>query len=377
MIFRAIYFHVLRNACHRKEAFQEHLNILREGVRVKDRIISSLPEKIERASFLFEASQELVELVEPETILDFLIEKSKKLFFNAECISLFILDNHRQELQLQRIVSLRQVSISDYQQGESLEKWVLKNNASVIVENIVQDFRFDANLICAYLKRKMHSFILSPISIGERIYGVMRLEAKEPLKFSLDDLRLLRAVCDLGAIVLEKASLFAQTRQLATKDALTNLYLKEAFLNELNDYIKNHKSLKVGIIILDIDDFKEINDNHGHIVGDLVLKRLAQCLVENVGLDERFKLCRFGGEEFVVALFDGHSYELYTFAEKLRRSIEKQGISFRRKTIHFTVSLGLAIYPQENGDLIEVLRLADKRLYKAKGEGKNKLCFTE
>ena len=126
--------------------------------------------------------------------------------------------------------------------------------------------------------------------------------------------------------------------------------------------------------MLDIDDFKEINDNHGHVVGDLVLKKLSHILSRIVG-DSGNVAARFGGEEFVLFMVESTKEELKTVAERIRKEAESIIVSFRRKQINFTVSMGAVVYPQDGMEALDLVEKADKLLYKAKKSGKNKICL--
>ena len=163
---------------------------------------------------------------------------------------------------------------------------------------------------------------------------------------------------------------------MAIKDSLTSLYLKEYFFERLAEEIKRAHSKKsqIGVIMIDIDDFKKVNDTYGHVVGDFVLKKLAKILTNIAGGAGNI-ISRFGGEEFIISTLQCDKKELLLLGEEIRRKIEASELTFRRKKIIFTVSLG-AILCSGDGEGVEALmHKVDKLLYKAKKEGKNRLCF--
>ncbi|MCP4651840.1 MAG: GGDEF domain-containing protein [Candidatus Omnitrophica bacterium] len=144
----------------------------------------------------------------------------------------------------------------------------------------------------------------------------------------------------------------------------------------LKEEISRAKSKKsgLGIIMIDIDNFKNINDTHGHRVGDIVLKRLAKILLQLIG-DSGNMVSRFGGEEFVGFLVECDKKHLIEVAESIRETVENTIVSFRRKKIVFTVSAGAVMYPDDGEDILELIDNVDHLLYKAKREGKNRVCF--
>jgi len=363
------------------DLWEEKINILNESIAEKDKLLETLPAKNERVSLLFDISQNLIELIEPEKIIDSLIDTLEKIFPAADNILFFNFDKEEQALILSRSLRRQNDTLSSSKglpagrQGNVLDKWVLHQNRSLLIEDITKDFRFDFHKLPAYQERKIHSFVLSPLSIGYKSLGVLRIEAKSPQSFSLDDSRLLRNISDLGAVVLERALLFKRAEDLAIKDSLTGLFLRNHFSQYLNRSLKEAGDEILGLIMLDIDDFKRINDTYGHVVGDLVLMKLAEILKEN---SEKAKgiACRFGGEEFALVLAAKSQKEVTHCAENILQDVRQTELSFRRKKVTFTVSAGLAFYPLDSDSAKALIEQADVLLYKAKYAGKNKLCYT-
>ncbi|NQT28808.1 MAG: sensor domain-containing diguanylate cyclase, partial [Candidatus Omnitrophica bacterium] len=308
---------------------------------------------------------------------DFIINILGELFEQADSILFFGFNKEKDSLSLLRSLK-RKHSVVKEKKGGVIDKWALHHNRSLLIEDLTKDFRFDANSVEAYKGRGAQSFIVSPLSIGHRLLGIIRVESNEPSSFTLDDLRFLRNICDLGTVVLERANLFASAQELAIKDSLTTLYLREYFFNRLEEELNQarNKGRKVGVIMLDIDDFKKINDNYGHIVGDFVLKKLAKILISIAGGTGNL-ISRFGGEEFIISIPECSKKELLRKGEEIRRGIEEAELIFRREKINFTVSLGAILAPNEGEDSEMLTQRVDKLLYQAKKEGKNKLCFSQ
>jgi two-component system cell cycle response regulator len=124
-------------------------------------------------------------------------------------------------------------------------------------------------------------------------------------------------------------------------------------------------------MMLDIDNFKQINDTHGHLVGDRVLKQLAALLKrEQRSVDI---VARYGGEEFVVLLPETTSIESRNFAERILRRVATHDFGEPGQPVRVTISIGIASYPDERvTDGESLLRLADTHLYRAKSDGRNR-----
>ena len=130
----------------------------------------------------------------------------------------------------------------------------------------------------------------------------------------------------------------------------------------------------MGVILLDVDYFKTINDNFGHDAGDKVLEEIADRMQRIVG--EEGRICRFGGEEFVVVTFDQRHQQLYQLAEKIRQSMVKEKFWLQGNTVTITASLGLALDSaaeerEWHSVANRLISAADKNLYLAKRNGRN------
>ncbi|MCM8819727.1 MAG: GGDEF domain-containing protein, partial [Candidatus Omnitrophica bacterium] len=172
-----------------------------------------------------------------------------------------------------------------------------------------------------------------------------------------------------GAI--ENSQVFEDTLIKAHKDALTNLWNHGYFQYKLDEELLNAKSKNsfLSILMIDIDNFKKINDTYGHMQGDEALKKISEFLSENIG--EKNILCRYGGEEFAVILPSTFKEDAAKFAENLRKKLSETDILVNK----FTISIGVATYPVDAIEKEELLRKADIALYKAKKEGKNRIIL--
>jgi diguanylate cyclase (GGDEF)-like protein len=121
--------------------------------------------------------------------------------------------------------------------------------------------------------------------------------------------------------------------------------------------------------MFDIDHFKQVNDTHGHLAGDSVLKALAATVKNKIRREDLF--ARYGGEEFAIVLpeIDGHN--AHQFAEKIRRIVEATDFRFEGVKMDVTISLGVAVLDQQTTDAAGLIKHADERLYEAKNAGRN------
>ena len=161
----------------------------------------------------------------------------------------------------------------------------------------------------------------------------------------------------------------AEAEQLANFDALTGLYNRRSFNQSAETYFKDYRS--IGTLFIDVDNFKRINDEHGHDGGDAFLRSVGHTLKSKLGENAIFS--RFGGDEFVACIGDVTPDELQLIAQDVLASIAK-GMSHRGQTILGHVSIGLNIASCDE-PLSDMLHAADTALYKSKSEGKNTITF--
>lgn len=163
-------------------------------------------------------------------------------------------------------------------------------------------------------------------------------------------------------------------KELAIRDGLTGLYNHQEFYFRLESeisYSKRHGH-HLSLVMMDIDNFKGINDTYGHLVGDKVLKEVARILLEYVRSSD--VVCRYGGEEFTVILPETDTKEALETADRIKRKIEEFRITDEKgKIIYVTVSIGVATYPKDGTTSRLLLNNADHALYAAKLKGKNRV----
>jgi diguanylate cyclase (GGDEF)-like protein len=137
-------------------------------------------------------------------------------------------------------------------------------------------------------------------------------------------------------------------------------------------FARRHET-QVSLLMLDIDHFKTVNDDHGHLAGDAVLVHLAQLLMRAVRNED--VVARFGGEELAVILRAIPIEQAMQLAERLRKLVDGSPVEYADKTLHATVSIGVAGYPTTNAETVDALvDAADQALYRAKHGGRNRVA---
>jgi diguanylate cyclase (GGDEF)-like protein len=159
--------------------------------------------------------------------------------------------------------------------------------------------------------------------------------------------------------------------RLTTVDGLTQIFNKRYFAEALDREIARASRYRreLSLVMFDLDHFKEVNDSHGHLAGDAVLKTLAHTIKTRIRTEDIF--ARYGGEEFAIILpeIDGHN--AHQFAEKIRRIVETTDFIFEATKIPVTISMGVATLDLEEPAAAALIKRSDERLYEAKAAGRN------
>ena len=174
----------------------------------------------------------------------------------------------------------------------------------------------------------------------------------------------------IGAILITAGRLNSEITAMAERDALTGLLNRHGFFARYRAWSSERSTMSLSLVLIDIDHFKCINDQHGHDVGDAVIGRLAALLTEGVRRSDW--VARFGGEEFVVALPDTAQAEALELADRLRGAIEREGLQHAGARLHFTASFGVA-QGRADSPFETLFKAADRALYAAKHQGRNRV----
>jgi diguanylate cyclase (GGDEF)-like protein len=170
-----------------------------------------------------------------------------------------------------------------------------------------------------------------------------------------------------------------QIHRLLSHDDLTGLLSSRSFFSELRREASRAKikNRPFCVLMMDVDHFKKVNDTHGHLTGSKTLEEIGSCITQNLRSGD--VAARFGGEEFAAFLLDAELSQALVAAERIRSEIEKQEFSVVRqgkftKAHRVTISIGISAFPSDSSDPIELVEMADSALYRAKREGRNRVC---
>jgi len=210
------------------------------------------------------------------------------------------------------------------------------------------------------------------ISFGQTL-GVLTLHSDQRNAFHENEMQSLEAVADICASSIQNAHYVERIRQLSYLDGLTGIFNRRFFELRIVEEIERARRNGGGmaVIMADIDQFKRLNDEFGHLLGDEVLRQVSSLFHQQVRKID--VVCRYGGEEFAILLTQTSAQHAMGVAEKLRKLVE--GWQFPGVPRTVTLSLGVAAFPDHGSGRDDLIRAADNGLYAAKQAGRNRVCL--
>jgi diguanylate cyclase (GGDEF)-like protein len=350
------------------ETLQLEIERLRTELEHRSRFADSLQHFLERISSN-----------DPTQTYQSIISSSKDLL-NSERTSLLIFDENSNELILKAAIGLATdpTTVRPVRLGEGVSGEVIESGKAMMVEDVDVS---DLTPAPAERRYKTKSFISYPISIAGRKIGVLNVTDKSGGGvYDEVDLSLLDIIGPQVALAVERAEWQERAIEfqlMSITDPLTTLpnrrYLEERLTEELNR--SKRYDYPMSFLMIDIDDFKSYNDNNGHQAGDLALQITAHCL--KAALRSADIASRYGGEEFCILLPQTSVTEAGVIADRIRHRVS---------TTHFphgksqplgrvTVSIGVATYSTIVNSAETVIAAADRALYQAKSQGKDRVEF--
>jgi diguanylate cyclase (GGDEF)-like protein len=214
---------------------------------------------------------------------------------------------------------------------------------------------------------------LCPLFTEGDVFGVVGLVGRADVEFSESQRALVDRFVGQGSALVELSLMKEFEEENAIHDGLTGLYNRRYFDERLVVEMKRsqREGLPMSLLLLDVDRFKRVNDNHGHPVGDLVLQSVAR----SVGAMLRTidVVCRYGGEEFAIILPSCTQSDAVNAAERIRQGVEGIPAGPGALPVQVTISVGVACFPQPFSSETGLLRAADEALYAAKTRGRNRV----
>ncbi len=341
--------------------------------------VASLRQRVNELRALNEIAKALNSSLDPDEIFKVIIKKTADLV-KAEAWSVLMVNENTGELVFEAAAGeaaekLKGVRIKP---GRGVAGWVAQRGIPLIVPDVSKDPRFFPG-VDKQTKFKTRSILCVPLKSRDRVIGVVEVINKiGGENFDQDDLNIFETMVEHATIALQNASLYQQIEDMTVIDDLTKLYNTRYYNQYMDKLFLKAKidSDYISLVFLDIDHFKFVNDNFGHLVGSETIRVVGERIRNSV---RKGDVCvRFGGDEYIVVLPRTTKKAALVIAETIRQEISKKPFSATdNKTFNLTVTIGVATFPDDAANKEELIGLADRAMYEGKETGRNKIVSAE
>ena len=361
---REVLIDKVKKALRERELYMENL-----------RTVAQLRRRVNELKALNEIAKSLNTSLDLKEIFNVIIKKTADLV-KAEAWSVLLTDEATGELVFEAAAGeaadkLRGARIK---MGQGVAGWVAQRGIPLIVPDVSKDPRFFPG-VDKHTRFKTKSILCVPLRSREKVVGIVEVINKIGAEnFDQDDLNIFETMVEHATIALQNASLYHQIEHMTVIDDLTKLY-NTRFLNQCLEalFLKSRiDNSPISLIFLDVDHFKNVNDNFGHLVGSETLRGVGERIKNSVRRDD---ICvRFGGDEYIVVLPRTTKKAAAVIAETIRQEVSKKPFNaMDRETFFLTVTLGLASFPEDAGNRDELVGMADHAMYEGKDTGRNRV----
>lgn len=333
---------------------------------------NTLQEQVRALNDLIEVARASVSTIELDALLKAILESAMR-FTGIPAGSVALYENRSGTLTLRAHSGLSSEFVAFDQwavKPGGLTDQLLQHDEILFVEDTEQVEYFRNPLA---VKEGIRSLICIPLVTKGNIHGVLYLDDFVPRQFDKDRMKLISVLASFAAMAIENAKLHHETFQMAITDGLTGLYNRRYFEQVLPQEMERAARYEqsFGLLMIDVDNFKNFNDTYGHPMGDRILATIATAIEKSLrSVDFAF---RYGGEELVVLLPETDQDNACRVAERIRKRVVRDTNKRMRGLLKepITVSVGVSCYPFDGDKTDTLVSKADEFLYLAKSAGKN------
>ena len=307
-----------------------------------------------------------------QQILKIIMQRISELI-RAKNWTLYLLDHETQELHFELVVGLEKEMLAHTRMklGEGIVGIAALTGEPILVpKDARNDPRFSKR-VDDMTGFTTESLICLPLKVQDSVIGAIEIvNPEDPSLFDESSMPVLSFLADYVSIAITNARNHTKIQTLAITDDVTGFYNTRFLHDNLGKLLQQDQV--VSLAFVDLDDFKKVVDTYGHLMGSKMLKEVAVVIASGLDCDDR--LVRYGGDEYVVII---PSQDKQSAFEKMKDVLEEISqtpfLQSEGFAVKITASCGIASYPQDAGDMVALLQMADASLYRSKEQGKNSI----
>lgn len=321
-----------------------------------------------------EVGKSLTSTLNLQEILELIMLKVSQLI-RAQNWSLLLKNEESGELTFEIVVGINKELVNGLHllPGEGIVSHVVETGRAVFIPDVNDSPLFNKN-VDLHTGFTTRSIICLPLIIRGKSLGVIEIVNVKDMKiFELEDFPILTILADYAAIAIENSRYVDKIRKMSIMDEYTGLY-NYRYLHQILDefFSKIDQKTQLAVVFMDIDNFKSVVDNYGHLLGTILLKEIGETITSN--LSEQDILIKYGGDEYVIILPGRSKTQAVKHSENILRAIrESTYLKSEAEPTRVTASIGIAAYPEDAEAKKELLILADNALFTVKSSTKNRV----
>ena len=329
-------------------------------------------QKIRMLLALSKISEAMASSLELSHVLSVILKSAIEVL-HFDRAKLYLIDKEKKTLKGVASADIRKVT-----RPIEMEQYMIEKGVNTIVDSLLEEGVPAA-------QRTESMFLYVPLMVKNAKIGVLVVDnvfSQQPI--TKDDRDSIDILANQAAVTIEKARLYEEVKELSIRDSLTGLYVHNFLLTRLDEEVKRAARMKekFSLTIIDIDGFKRYNDVYGHQAGDEIIVSLAGILNQHIrSFDVKGRpldaIGRYGGDEFVLLLAGADASTALGVAKRLRDAVKAKEVKTDGKSLSFTVSMGIAVYPDDGTTQQQLFKKADEALYWAKQHGKDQVCLVK
>ncbi len=326
-------------------------------------------------SIFHDVAKALTSSLDLDTVLQTIMAKVAAYFKSADW-SLLMVDESSQELYYAVSVGkgCEDLNTLTLTSGETLARWVIETGEPLVIPNLGEDSRIQHAAKRNQLAEGS-SVVCMPVRTGGKVLGIIQVMNIDMENYSRNQL-LLQTLADYAAIAIENARAVRRIQELSITDDCTGLYNARHLFTVLGEEV--HRSERFGyelaLLFLDLDHFKRVNDEHGHLVGSALLAQVGQFLRENLRLvDAAF---RYGGDEFALLLPQTSREGAILVARRLMHVFHsREWMPAESVALRLTASIGISVFPADGTTPKDIVQRGDEMMYIVKQAGRDNIAI--
>ncbi len=321
-----------------------------------------------------DVAKALTSSLDLDTILQTILEKMAA-YFKPATWSLLMLDETSEDLYYTVAVGngCESVNALKLKSGESLARWVIDHGEALVIQAVDQDERIELGSKDGFFSEPC-SVVCMPVRTGGKVLGIMQLVNIDMQLYHSSEM-LLQALADYAAIAIENARAVNRIQELSITDDCTGLYNARHLFTVLSEELNRSERFgyEFTLLFLDLDHFKRVNDDYGHLIGSKLLGQVGQSLRENLRLvDAAF---RYGGDEFAILLPQTGKDAALLVARRLMAMFRtKEWLAGHGFSLQLRASIGIASYPADGATAQAMVHRADELMYQVKQAGRDNIA---